>query len=157
MLPFLASANTSNNPTYIRSAFESLIRTALALPKHPAVILLEGLGLHRPEPVAEEMHRAVANAYDIPVISARDALWHHIWHHKKEQLQLRHGPHQSGAWHHKFACMVFGNWIREVHSKFTMSDWYEVYDQKPVFGGITLQCDKPSCLVGDELQQAPTY
>ena len=46
----------------IKPIFETLIRTALSLPKNPAVILFEGFGLRYldAEPVAEEMHHEIA-------------------------------------------------------------------------------------------------
>ena len=46
----------------MKPVFETLIRTALSLPKNPAVILFEGFGLRYrdAEPVAEEMHHEIA-------------------------------------------------------------------------------------------------
>ena len=46
----------------MKPVFETLIRTALSLPKNPAVILFEGFGFRYrdTEPVAEEMHHEIA-------------------------------------------------------------------------------------------------
>lgn len=146
-----------NDPSRILRAFESLVRTALALPKRPAVIIFEDVGLHRPEPVAEQMHGRVAFAYDLPVISARAATWNHVWSGRKEQLSLRVGPHQNQDWHQKYACLLFGNWVTESKSTFNMSDFST--DVKPIWGGYTLRCQKYISLSAhaNSLKLAPAH
>ena len=46
----------------MKEVFETLVRSALALPKNPALILFEDYGrrMFDPEPIAEEIHHAIA-------------------------------------------------------------------------------------------------
>jgi len=49
----------------MKEVFETLVRSALALPKNPALILFElfedyGMKMFDPEPIAEELHHAIA-------------------------------------------------------------------------------------------------
>ena len=46
----------------MKEVFETLVRSALALPKNPALILFEDYGrrMFNPEPIAEEVHHAIA-------------------------------------------------------------------------------------------------
>ena len=46
----------------MKEVFETLVRSALALPKNPALILFEDYGrrMFDPEPIAEELHHAIA-------------------------------------------------------------------------------------------------
>ena len=46
----------------MEEVFETLVRSALALPKNPALILFEDYGMRMfdPEPIAEELHHAIA-------------------------------------------------------------------------------------------------
>ena len=46
----------------MKEVFETLVRSALSLPKNPALILFEDYGrrMFDPEPIAEEIHHAIA-------------------------------------------------------------------------------------------------
>lgn len=46
----------------MKEVFETLVRSALALPKNPALILFEDYGrrMFDPKPIAEETHHAIA-------------------------------------------------------------------------------------------------
>ena len=80
-------------------ATERLVRWSISLPSNPAVVFVETfnprVGWHKQ---AQETHAVVANYYAIPIISYRDAVWHH-WQqlHRTHPLSLPHADLTSSS------------------------------------------------------------
>jgi hypothetical protein len=144
-------------------SFETLVRSLLQLPKKPAVILFEdtgrwdwyseartstGLGsqLVNDLPKADDMHRAVASIYGVPVISAKNAyLNSKVIEDLGTSLDFSDKStnmiHVGYWWHAKFACLVFGNWELERQNPLQLDmDSYLVEEKEPSarFDGHTL-------------------
>lgn len=147
------------NADEFKPAFETLIRTALSLPKNPAVIIYESLGAWLPSPVAEIMHSAIANVYQIPVISARAAFWRQAGFEMKDWSNNGKSVHPRAIWHKRLACLMYENWAQESKSTLDMSNYADPLDQEPVFGGDTLHCKKHYAVsaFNATLEHAPSF
>jgi hypothetical protein len=159
------------DPQYqMQRSFETLIRTALALPSHPAVLIFEDFGLRHSYPVAEEMHNSVAHVYELPIISARAAFWN-LYRYQIKSLSAP--AHVPAIWHQRFACLIEANLWQDIRpplsslsttlsaTRLDMSTYQDplVAVAQPVFGGTTLRC-RPIhvfAAASETLQQAPSY
>lgn len=155
-----------NDAEKIKPHFETLVRTALALPKNPAVIIFESFGTRESEPRAESVHYAIASVYDLPVVSARAAFWQLEEFHAEISVPRKLGNfggrntmHMKAIWHQRFACLMYGNWIQESESVLDMSSWIDAANREPAFGGTTLECKESfsASAFSNTLENSPSY
>jgi hypothetical protein len=159
-----------SDPYQMQRSLETLIRTALALPSQPAVLIFEDFGLRHSYPVAEEMHNSVAHVYELPIISARAAFWN-LYRHQIKSLSAP--AHVPAIWHQRFACLIEANLWQDIRpspsslsttlsaTRLDMSTYQDplVAVAQPVFGGTTLRC-RPIhvfAAASETLQHAPSY
>ena len=100
----------------VKIVFETLVRTALALLKASAVIIFEGFGSELPVSIANDLHHDIASHYDIPIILTREAFWHSVALQADIQRLIKmRSIHPPSDFHDRYACLVFGNWIKEFY------------------------------------------
>ena len=155
VMHWTANDEMEDHGSAIVAAFETDVRSALALPQRPAVLIFEGFAFQQDEPWAEEMHYDVARVYDVPVISARSAFWNH--QNLGPQLRLQ-SLHVESEWHARFACLMYENWVQESQSPYDMTEYNYDVDHKPVFGGETLKCNTTSSAtaISETLEGSPS-
>jgi len=97
----LSTSDPDTSP--VKAAFETLVRVILAAKQR--LVIFTDFNRMVEKSVADEVHRTVAELYDVPMFSAREAFW---WDH------LRYGDpglntktvHPKEVWHAEFAAFL---------------------------------------------------